>query len=396
MSVENIKTLDEFEQKISVEIERKFIPIFPEQLEQFRDEARPIEQYYLSHPAEKFSLRFRETLSETGELQHEATLKDSGTTSADGINRIEVTAPVGAALYEYYRDESTPIIRKLRVEPRPGVAIDFFENGSIQLESENDAEWQQFINEFGDVFVDVSDDLSSRNEWKAHFSFRRQHEGREALAIAADLRTDDIVSDILRSRETPRVVHIGGRSGSGKSTIVREMREKLDEMGLSSAVLSTDDYHRGTKWLVNYNGGKPWTHWDDPIVYDTKAMAVDLANLVGGQPIYARGIDWTVAEPVITGVVSPVDVIIIEGIYAQSPDITRETDLSYEMTTSLATCIGRRLIRDMRERPEFANPTKSLEYMLREAEPAYRNQISRGGLAQTKFVVRPSASQRSS
>jgi hypothetical protein len=47
------------------------------------------------------------------------------------------------------------------------------------------------------------------------------------------------------------------------------------------------------------------------------------------------------------------------------------------MATGLATCIGRRLLRDLRERPEFADPEISLRYMLSEAEPAYRAQRAR-------------------
>ena len=81
-------------------------------------------------------------------------------------------------------------------------------------------------------------------------------------------------------------------------------------------------------------------------------------------------------EPVYEGIIAPSNVVIIEGIYALSPDITKQDELRYEMTTPLATCIGRRLLRDMRERPEFADPVKSLGYMLREAEPAYRRQTT--------------------
>jgi uridine kinase len=83
-----------------------------------------------------------------------------------------------------------------------------------------------------------------------------------------------------------------------------------------------------------------------------------------------------VAEPVLTGTIEPTDVIIIEGIYAQAPEITKGSDLQYEMTTPLATCIGRRLLRDIAERPEFADPATSLGYMLSEAEPAYRAQVT--------------------
>lgn len=374
MSVENIKSIAEFEHNFQIETERKFIPVFPEAVERFRAESRPIEQFYLSHPDEPYSLRFRETLDDTGALQYEATLKDRGTVACDGIHRLEVTAPVDASLYQYYQTEQTPTIRKLRAEPRPGVTVDFYEDGSVQVESESQVEWQTFLGETDDCFVEVTGDRTSTNEWKAHLSFRRANEGREALVQPHELQADDIVNDTIHNTATPRVVHIGGRSGSGKSTIVREVREKLERVGMSSVVISTDDYHRGMTWLREFNGGETWTHWDDPIVYDTKTMAVDLTHLANGTPIYRREIDWTIAEPVISGTIQPVDVIIVEGIYAKSPDIMQKDSLSYEMTTPLATCIGRRLLRDMRERPQFADSAESLSYMLHEAEPCYRSQ----------------------
>lgn len=377
MSVEQILVKQEFEQIVPREVERKFIPLFPNQLDVYRAEGTPIEQYYLSHPSELFSLRFRESLWD-GELTCEATLKDVGVVSADGIDRIEVSAPVSTDLYNFYKTADTPVIHKLRAEPYPGVTIDFYEDGGIQLESENAESWQLFVKELGDNFVEITGDRASSNEWRAHINYRRSHEGVEALKPAADLDPNDIARDILTYRQpnSPLVVHVGGRSGSGKSTIVQQVQQQLESLGLSTHALSTDDYHRGNTWLVQYNNGKPWEHWDDPIVYDTTTMSRDLAVLQSGKPIRNRQINWTDVEPHCPGTIEPADVILIEGIYALSRDITNINDLSYEVTTPLATCVGRRLLRDMKERPEFADPVKSLQYMLREAEPTYREQLT--------------------
>lgn len=376
MSVEIIESRKEFEQSLPREIERKYLPVFPEALDDLRAEALPIEQYYLSHPSEPFSLRMREVCNPDGSVDYTATLKDRGTLTQDGLDRLEVTAPVSRELYEFYRDASVPVLRKLRAEPEPGVVVNFYDNGSTHVESEDGISWQRFVMKYGDAFVDITGDHLVDNEWHAHLNFRRANNGHEAHAPLPDLRVDDIIRDIYQSggNLSRCVVHIGGRSGSGKSTIVRELRERLAEFGLSTVVTSTDDYHRGTKWLVDYNGGETWTHWDDRVVYDTATMATELAKLRDGQPINKREIDWQIAEPIVTGITEPADVIIVEGIYATSPDITAEQDLQYIMPTPLATCIGRRLLRDLRERPQFADPAVSLGYMLREAEPAYRAQ----------------------
>lgn len=378
MKVEKYYNSVEFDQQSHREIERKFIPLFPLDLEIYRTSAFPIEQYYLSHPSEPFSLRLRESLEPDGALHYTATLKDNGVLTADGIDRMEVTAPVDSELYEYFRQDGSPLLRKLRAEPLPGITIDFYDDGSTQVESEHPEHWKRFIDSHGEHFVEITGDHISSNEWRAHLSFRRAHNGIEALTPAPELDPSAIVHDILSAQKTmsPVVIHVGGRSGSGKSTIVHEVRRQLDQLGLSSTVMSTDDYHRGTSSLMAMNNGQPWEHWDEPIVYDTVAIATDLAHLYNGKSIYRRSIDWGPVEPVYDGVITPCDVVIIEGIYALSPDITRQDELRYEMMTPLATCIGRRLLRDIKERPEFANPVKSLSYMLREAEPAYRRQTT--------------------
>ena len=380
MSVEKIILNKEFEQKIPREIERKFIPLFPEMLDAYRLESLPIEQVYLSHPSEPFSLRLRETLTSEGALCHEATIKDKGRVTEQGLERFEQSCLISESLYLYYKSAETPVIKKLRAEPLPGVVIDYYEDGQVQIESENPAAWEAFVARHGDVFVEITGDATSTNDWKAQFAFRRANAGSEALAPKESLSAATIASDILECRHStmPIIVHIGGRSGSGKTTLVNELREKLTHSWakLDSVVLSTDDYHRGTTWLTAHNGGEPWTKWDEPIVYDTLTMAGDIACLVKQQSIPKRAIDWSVAEPVIIGTVEPASVIIIEGIYATSPDITKPDDLQYEMTTGLATCIGRRLLRDLEARPEFADPEKSLAYMLSEAEPAYRRQLA--------------------
>lgn len=375
MTTEKLTQSPEFEQNVAREIERKFMPIFPEQLDEYRTAAWPVEQFYLSHPSEPFSLRMREELK-GGELHYTATLKDTGTVTADGIDRMEVNVPVTAELYQAYRTPDVPVLRKLRAEPLPGIIIDYYEDGSVQVESESPVNWQEFIAKHNDLFVEITGDRMGNNEWRAHLSFRRSNGGAETLRPDAELNAHDIVNDILVACRpgTPTIAHIAGRSGSGKSTIVRELKAELQGLGIPSVTLSTDDYHRGNTWLVNYNGGETWTKWDDAIVYDTGAMAQDLAELQAGRPIWHRWIDFSDCEPRYDGAIQPAPVIIIEGIYAASGDITTDGDLMYEMTTPLATCVGRRLLRDLRERPQFADPVASLGYMLTEAEPAYRKQ----------------------
>ena len=384
--VETLVASGEFERKPQREIEKKYLPIFPDQLEQFRSDALPVEQFYLSHPDEEFSLRLRETCSKDGVLHYEATLKDEGTVTKAGLDRIEVTTEVFPATYHTYFDESeTPQLRKLRAEPSKHIAVDFFEDGHIQTEAEDMTAWRAFCDRhhMHNSFVDITGDKMANNEFRAHFLFRRNHGGKEALALPGELDTGKIAEAIWRRHHTSTytVATIAGRSGSGKTTVIRDVQQQLEQNGIRSIVLSTDDYHRGKSWLESYKGSE-WTDWDAPIVYDVEALQADIRRLWSGETIAKQHFDFDTSEPAHDGVLEPAPVILVEGIYARHHSFGAMTDLRFELPTPLATCIGRRLLRDLQERPVFADPKKSLRYMLENAELAYRNQIMNeaGGL----------------
>ncbi len=373
--IETITSSAEFEQNPSREIERKYVPLFPSSLIDLREKAMPIEQFYLSHPREDFSLRFRETFK-NGELRYMATLKDRGTITDQGLDRLEVEVEVSPELYRYYKSPDIPYLRKFRTAMNNHVAIDFYDDGYVQLEAEDPIAWTQFTEQHGSHFVEVTGDKSADNEWLAHLDYRRQNEGEEALVPQADLDVDVVAMEIAQAymKSPSVVVQLCGRSGSGKSTIVRAVQAKLSGWNIASTVLSTDDYHRGASWLRAHNSGQEWSEWDHPVVYDTATMAQDLQRLKAGEVIQRRTIDFGPCEPVYDGEVRPQPIIIVEGIYAASPDFNDFDTLRYNIPTPLATCIGRRLLRDLKERPEFANPEKSLKYMLEQAEPAWRKQ----------------------
>lgn len=238
--------------------------------------SRPIEQFYLSHPDEPFSLRCREILQDDGSLTYEATLKDSGKLTENGLQRLEVSCPISPEAYASYKATDPPLIRKLRSQPMPDIAINFFEDGSIIIESESDEAWAQFKATYGVNCMEITGDKMSTSQWQAHLAFRRSHDGIEALKPDKELTAADISNDILQHLETQGTVttHIAGRTGSGKSTIIRQVADNIRRQAdIEPIMLSTDDYHRGVRWLTAYNHDQPWTHWDDPIVYDTAALA---------------------------------------------------------------------------------------------------------------------------
>lgn len=375
--IETLVASGEFEQPSHREVEQKFLPIFPEQLSPYRESAYPIEQIYLSHPDEDFNLRLRETFI-GGELRYTATIKDRGTLTEDGLDRLEVETTISPEAYAFYKSSGAPLLRKLRANPHKNIAIDFFEDGHIHVESENPLSWRAFSEHYGITgnFVDMTGDRMLDNEWRAHFAYRRDNHGKEALTPKPDLDVEAASQTILEHyyKSPFTLVEVSGRSGSGKSTRVKQIKERLEAIGVKCDIVSTDDYHRGASWLQQHNGGEPWTHWDDAIVYDTAALAQDIESLRNGQAVPRRWIDFSVAEPAYDGMREPAPILIVEGIYTKSPDLASLYQLRFDVPTGTATSIGRRLLRDIKERPQFADPEASLRYMLEEAEIAWRKQ----------------------
>lgn len=111
--VENLTINKEFEHLPYREVERKFLPLFPEQLEEHH-RSQPVEQFYISHPNEPFMLRLREVLTENGALQYTATLKNRGDVTSNGLERLEIETDISPELYLQYKTDDTPVLRKLR------------------------------------------------------------------------------------------------------------------------------------------------------------------------------------------------------------------------------------------------------------------------------------------
>ncbi len=357
------------------ETEKTFVPRRDAILEQFRSyTTQYITQPYLSHPDEPHSLRLRHTASELGG-KTDATLKDRGTIVGEGLARIEVEAPISESRFSYYQQtDKLPRITKIRRSPIDAIDIDYYPGGYTHIESEDPAAWNRFLDEFhlsDDDFIDVTGAQFADNEWRAHYHYRLNHGGRDAWKPAPPLDLSEIETDILGARgEKPTLVALGGRSGSGKSTIIKQLQTRFAERGISTATISTDDYNHGKTILHALSGGT-WENYDSNNTYDLPLCQAHLALLATGTVVPQYQFDFKTEERVVNGKLQPADVVFVEGIKAHHPDIRELADLYYEMPTSLATSIGRRIMRDLTERPRF-DPSANLAYYLEYAEPEYQ------------------------
>lgn len=366
------------------ETEKTYVPRNPEILRQFlAQSAKTIEQPYLSHPSEPYSLRLRHTTSAKGE-KIDATLKSRGEIVDDGLSRSEFTAPINRERYEYYTAEDLPTVRKTRSSPLESIDIDFYPDGYSHVESEDPAAWQRFLDEYAlnqEDFIDVTGEIFTDNEWRAHHAYRQEHGGREAFAPHREFETDIAIDAILQyaksstqlSRGRLPVVRLYGRSGSGKSHLLDQLRAGLTEHGVSTAVLSTDDYNIGMSRLAQLHGGERPKNLDAADIYDLSGAQADMQHWLNGEPIRARGFDYETNEPVISSEIdAPANgVVFVEGLWARDQRFDM-ADLTFEIQTPVATAIGQRITRDLAARPEFADPEKNLGYYLEHAEPTYR------------------------
>jgi uridine kinase len=183
--------------------------------------------------------------------------------------------------------------------------------------------------------------------------------------------------------DDPFVIGITGRSGSGKSTLTKKVEREYRDDGFSVTVLSTDDYNRGKKEIhklmgIDHENGEK-INWDSHVVYDMEGLHWDLQRAKMWIPTLGlRKFDFASCEPIKTQeFIHPAQIIIVEGIMANSPVIRGDMDRHYSMSTPLATCIGRRVLRDVRgaDRQIAWTSEEILKYQLEMAEPEYRKRI---------------------
>lgn len=123
----------------------------------------------------------------------------------------------------------------------------------------------------------------------------------------------------------PFILALDGRSGAGKSTLARRQADQLASGGIGSGVIEGDDFYAGGTALRT-----------DPA--ETRAGArIDwtrqrpvLEALRAGREAVWRAFDWDAFDGRLRDapmVMPPEPVVIIEGVYAGRPELTKLLDL---------------------------------------------------------------------
>ncbi|WP_010630272.1 uridine kinase [Sporolactobacillus vineae] len=149
-------------------------------------------------------------------------------------------------------------------------------------------------------------------------------------------------------KKKPIVIGVAGGSGSGKTTVTREIYRCFPDKTI--AVIQQDSYYKD-------QSEKPFeerllTNYDHPLAFDTDLLIDQIKQLLEFQPIKKPVYDYTVhtrSDKIVP--VEPKDVIILEGILILEDSRLRDLmDIKVFVDTDADLRIIRRLLRDTRER----------------------------------------------
>lgn len=143
------------------------------------------------------------------------------------------------------------------------------------------------------------------------------------------------------------VIGIAGGTGSGKSTLTRNIAERF---GDRITVLRHDDYYKAHSDLTYEE--RAALNYDHPDAFDTSLLVCHLAALKRGECVECPIYDYTVHNrSAKTRTVAPTPVILLEGLLILEDRALRELlDLKIYVDTDADVRILRRIVRDVKKR----------------------------------------------
>ncbi len=146
----------------------------------------------------------------------------------------------------------------------------------------------------------------------------------------------------------PLLIGITGGTGSGKSTVSREILKSIHEKNV--AIIEQDSYYRDQSHLSFEERVK--TNYDHPFAFDNDLLIQHLKDLLDRKPIEKPIYDFerhTRKKETIT--VYPKEIIILEGILILADEEIRNLcDIKIFVDTDSDVRVIRRIERDIKER----------------------------------------------
>ena len=146
----------------------------------------------------------------------------------------------------------------------------------------------------------------------------------------------------------PLLIGITGGTGSGKSTVSKEIFKSIHEKKI--VIIEQDSYYKDQSNLTFEERVK--TNYDHPFAFDNELFVKHLKDLMNNKPIEKPIYDFekhTRKKETIT--VEPKDIIIVEGILLLfEEEIRNLLDIKVFVDTDSDVRIIRRILRDIKDR----------------------------------------------
>ncbi|SFS77111.1 uridine kinase [Marininema halotolerans] len=147
--------------------------------------------------------------------------------------------------------------------------------------------------------------------------------------------------------KAPIIIGVAGGSGSGKTTVARNICERFSD---SVALIEQDSYYKDQSHLPMEERVK--TNYDHPLAFDNDLLIDHLIKLQQQEaiqkPVYDFALHTRASESV---TITPKDVIILEGILILEDERLRnQMDIKVFVDTDADVRILRRLERDIKTR----------------------------------------------
>lgn len=171
----------------------------------------------------------------------------------------------------------------------------------------------------------------------------------------------------MNNKIKPTIIGICGGSGSGKSTIVKEISNLVPKHKLS--IIEEDSYYKDQSDMSFSERLK--TDYDHPSAFDHELMNEHIGDLISGKsinkPIYNFEENNRTKDTIL---VEPTEVIIIEGLMILFEEKIRDLlDIKVYIDTDSDMRIIRRVLRDINERGRTAESV--ITQYLKTVRPAH-------------------------
>ncbi|WP_124041233.1 uridine kinase [Clostridium perfringens] len=146
----------------------------------------------------------------------------------------------------------------------------------------------------------------------------------------------------------PIFIGITGGTGSGKSTIAKEIYRQFGEDCI--AMIEQDSYYKDQSHLSMEDRVK--TNYDHPNAFDNNLLVSHLESLLNGHSIQKPSYDFSIHNRIEdTTKIEPKEIVIVEGILIlEDPRIRELLDIKIYVDTDADVRIIRRMVRDINER----------------------------------------------